>query len=198
MQESAIYYCNRAAAYGRFPKISPKISDSALRDASDLQALPNKAPHRSVLARCCFIGSVRAAALIGARILAWTWARIAAHFSNRPTEPIATTVSLYWEQLFFFSFGKLIERHPSRIMKKPSRIARRLSPSSQTTPRLTREWGLFTQRSTCTLNQRTAMKRHSNLNLTMKATKRTSRYRNYSFIILLLAHRWIKEINNRQ
>ena len=106
MQESAIYYCNRAAAYGRFPKISPKISDSALRDASDLQALPNKAPHRSVLARCCFIGSVRAAALIGARILAWTWARIAAHFSNRPTEPIATTISLYWESSFFSLFWK--------------------------------------------------------------------------------------------
>lgn len=70
VQESAIYYCNRAAAYGRFPKISLKICDSALRDASDLQALPNKAPHRSILARCGLTGSVRAAALIGARILA--------------------------------------------------------------------------------------------------------------------------------
>ena len=75
-----------------FQKISLKISDSALRDASDLQASPNKAPHRSILARCGLTGSVRAAALIGARILAWTWARIAAHFSNRATEPIATTV----------------------------------------------------------------------------------------------------------
>lgn len=70
VQESAIYYCNRAAAYGRFPKQNLKICNSALRDASDLQALPNKAPHRSILARYGLTGSVRAAALIGARILA--------------------------------------------------------------------------------------------------------------------------------
>ena len=164
-----------------FQKQSLKISDSALRDASDLQTLPKKATHRSILARCGLTGSVRAAALIGARILAWTWARIAAHFSNRATEPIATTV--YFILRTRTIFWKHTERHRSRIMKKPSKIARRPSPLSQTTPRLTHEWGLFTQRSTCTRNPRTAMKRHSNLNLTMKATKRTSRYRNYAFMI---------------
>lgn len=36
-----------------------KIDDSALRDASDLQALPNKAPYRSILARCGLVRSVQ-------------------------------------------------------------------------------------------------------------------------------------------
>ena len=75
VQESAIYYCNRAAAYGRFPKNKPENSrfraaGCLKHHASDLQALPNKAPHRSILARYGLTGSVRAAALIGARILA--------------------------------------------------------------------------------------------------------------------------------